>query len=220
MYKRAQELFEIWAKKAWPGGDFTWDELLEDPKRAWYEVALAEAELADHVADNFKGAIHSMKAEIATMVKRKHYNDAIKSLAICQQQIETLVVELKRWNPTSRIAQDAATVMDLLEAMITANPDMQTEEWKADQKIKQDQRDAEYRVAEEKRRAAVQAKMWEGTVTADEMYGNGWEMADKAIGAFSERMKWNKENVRGAVGSSYKPDIPSSANGPTSGAKP
>ena len=160
MYKRAEQLFEIWSKKAWPYGDFTWDKMHDDTKRAWWAVAAAEAKLADHLADVWKVEIDRLKDEMATMVKRKHYNDAIKSLATCQQQIETLVVELRKHDPDSAIAHDAAIVMDLIEAMIVLNPDMQTEDWKADQKVKQDKRDAEYRVAEEKRRAVVQAAMW------------------------------------------------------------
>jgi hypothetical protein len=131
MYARAKELYEIWHKKAYPTLKTAWDYEPEYIRRGWYEVAASEDELADHLADVWKVEIDRLKAEMATMVKRKHYNDAIKSLAVCQQQIETLMIELKRWNPTSRIAADASIVLGLIEAMIVFNPDMQTEEWKA-----------------------------------------------------------------------------------------
>jgi len=198
MYKRAEELYETWVRKAFPDIVIGWDDLDAEAMRGWYAVAAAEAALLDQVEKRYWDEEMRLKTVINTMVKRKHYNDAIKSLATCQQQIETMMLELRRLDSKNAIAGDADIVLGMLEAIITANPDMQTEDWKADQKAKQDVRDAEHR-------ASVQAKMWKGTVTADEMYGNGWEMAGKAIGAFSERMKWNKENVRGAVGKDYKP---------------
>jgi len=181
MYKRAEELYEIWRKSAYPHHPNMWGSFNKVEKRGWYDVAAAEARNLERYADDWKTVIGGMKAEMATMVKRKHYNDAIKSLATCQQQIETLVVELRKHDPDSAIAHDAAIVMDLIEAMIVLNPDMQTEDWKADQKVKQDKRDAEYRVAEEKRRAVVQAAMWKD----EPSYSDGW--------------------VRGAVGKGRKP---------------
>ena len=108
--------------------------------------------------------IERVHREMAMMVKREHYIDAIKSLSVCQNQIETMMLELRRLDPKNAIAGDANIVLGMLEAMITLNPDMQTDEWKADQKAKQEVRDAEYRAAEEKRRAKVQELMWEGTL--------------------------------------------------------
>ena len=107
--------------------------------------------------------IERLHREVATMVQRKHYTDAIKSLSICQQQIETMMLELRRLDPKNAIAGNAEVVLGLLESMITLNADMQTDEWKADQKAKQDIRDAEYFAAEEKRRAKVQELIWKGT---------------------------------------------------------
>jgi len=181
MYKRAEELFEIYWKSIGIGWKPNFDKIERPEQLAWYDVAKAEAYRLSLTVDVWKSEIDRMRNEMATMVKRKHYNDAIKSLATCQQQIETLVVELRKHDPDSAIAHDAAIVMDLIEAMIVLNPDMQTEDWKADQKVKQDRRDAEYRVAEEKRRAVVQAAMWKD----EPSYGSGW--------------------VRGAVGKGRKP---------------
>jgi len=107
--------------------------------------------------------IERVHREMAMMVKREHYINAIKSLSVCQNQIETMMLELRRLDPKNAIAGDAYIVLGMLEAMITLNPDMQTDEWKADQKAKQEVRDAEYRAAKEKRRAKVQELMWEGT---------------------------------------------------------
>jgi len=157
-------------------------------------VAAAEAALLDQVENRYLSEYQRLRKDMATMVKRKHYTDAIKSLSMCQNQIETLMIELKRWNPTSVIARDASTVLGLLESMIMANPDMQTTDWKADAKAKADE-------AEEKRRAVVQAAMWKD----EPSYGSGWEMADKVAQSFSDRYKWTKDNVGGAVGKDYKP---------------
>ena len=123
------------------------------------------------------------------MVPRKHYTDAVKSLTVCQQQIETLMLELKRWNPTSQIAQDARVVLGLLESMIDANPNMQTDDYRNSQKQRRDE-------AERVRREAVVAQMWKVSGTA---------MDDSSIGAFSDRLKWGIENVKGAVGKAYEP---------------
>ena len=93
--------------------------------------------------------IERVHREMAMMVKREHYIDAIKSLSVCQNQIETMMLELRRLDPKNAIAGDADIVLGLLESMIMLNPDMQTDEWKADAKAKQDARDAEYRAARE-----------------------------------------------------------------------
>ena len=163
MHKRAEQLYEIWRKSAYPHHPNMWGHFNKIEKRGWYEVAAAEIRNLERYADDWKTVIGEMKAEMATMVKRKHYTDAIKSLATCQQQIETLVVELRKHNPLSQIVNDATIVMDLLEAMIMANPDMQTTDWKADAKAKADE-------AEEKRRAVVQAAMWKD----EPSYSDGW----------------------------------------------
>ena len=125
------------------------------------EIDRLNQELAEQTDKNLQ-----LWVKMLDMVPRKHYTDAIKSLSVCQQQIETLVVELRKYDRASQIAHDAAIVMDLLEAMIKLNPDMQTEEWKADAKAKQDVRDAAY----EKSRSEAFAKRWEGTTTADNRY--------------------------------------------------
>jgi len=147
MYKRAEEMYETWVRKAFPDIVIGWDDLDAEAMRGWYAVAASEAALLDQVQNRYSIEEDRLKAEMATMVKRKHYNDAIKSLSVCQQQIETMALELTRIQPHNRVAADAFVVLGLLEAIITANPDMQTEDWKADQKAKQDVRDAEYRAS-------------------------------------------------------------------------
>jgi len=95
----------------------------------------------------WKAEIDRIKAEAATMVPRKHYTDAVKSLTVCQQQIETLVVELRKYDQASHIAQDASTVLGLLESMIDANPDMQTDDYRDSLKQRRDEAE---RVSHEK----------------------------------------------------------------------
>jgi len=110
--------------------------------------------------------IKELELLVAVRVPRRDYDAIVKSMSMCQNQIETMALELTRLEPHNRVAADAFVVLGLLESMITANPDMQTEEWKADAKAKQDVRDAEY----EKSRSEAFAKRWEGATTADKKY--------------------------------------------------
>lgn len=128
MMGRAKYLHDVfWQYYDWKP-DF--NGLSDKLRTSWYRVACEEDRLIQFNADHWQEEIDRIKAEYATYVPRRHYADALKSLSMCQIQIETLMLELKRWNPTSRIAQDASTVLGLLEAMISANSDMQDEEWK------------------------------------------------------------------------------------------
>lgn len=187
MMGRAKQLFDTY----WQYYDLTpdFEETDKEERTQWYRVACEEARLAEYNAIKWQAEIDRIKAEAATMVPRKHYTDAVKSLTVCQQQIETLMLELKRWNPTSQIAQDASVVLGLLESMIDANPDMQTDDYRDSQKQRRDE-------AERVRREAVVAQMWKVSGTA---------MDDSSIGAFSDRLKWGIENVKGAVGKAYEP---------------
>jgi len=166
MYTRAKEFYDIWRKQTYPNKPDSWENFSKAKKRAWYEVAAAEYRNLERYADDCRSIVDEMKREMATMVKRKHYTDAIKSLSVCQQQIETMMVELRRLDPKNVIAGDADIVLGMLETMINFNPDMQTEDWKADAKAKQDVRDAEY----EKNRSEAFAKRWEGATMADNKY--------------------------------------------------
>jgi hypothetical protein len=172
----------------------TWDQEPVAHQRGWYDVAAAEAALLDQVENRYLDEYQRLRKDMATMVPRKHYTDAIKSLSVCQNQIETMMLELRRLDPKNAIAGDADIVLGMLETMIGFNPDMQTDEWKADQKVKADE-------AEEKRRAVVQAAMWKD----EPSYSDGWEMAKEVADTFRDRLKWNKDNVRGAVNKEHKP---------------
>lgn len=194
MYKRAEQLYEIWNKSAWPMYRSNWDGLSTHVQRGWYDVAAAEAVLLDQVENRYLDEYQRLRKGMATMVPRKHYMDAIKSLSVCQNQIETMMLELRRLDPKNAIAGDADIVLGMLETMIGFNPDMQTDEWKADQKVKADE-------AEEKRRAVVQAAMWKD----EPSYSDGWEMAKEVADTFRDRFKWIKDNVGGAVNKEHKP---------------
>ena len=153
MMVRAKQLFDIY----WKYIEISWkpefDGLSKQDRTAWYRMACEEARVMSENAKIWKEAVDALKAEQATMVSRKHYTDAMKSLSVCQQQIETLMVELKRWNPTSRVAQDASTVLGLLEAMIDADPDMQTDDYRDKNKQRSDE-------AERIRREAAVSRIW------------------------------------------------------------
>ena len=134
MMKRAKQLFDIYWKYIEVSWKPEFDGLSKQDRTAWYRIACEEARMLENNAAIWQEAIDALKAEANTMVPRKHYTDAMKSLSVCQIQIETLMVELRRLDPRNRIAQDASTVLGLLEAMIDINPDMQDEEWKKREK--------------------------------------------------------------------------------------
>ena len=129
---RAKQLFDVHWQYLKDKPDF--DKISKNGRDAWYRIACEEARMLENNAAIWQEAIDALKAEANTMVPRKHYTDAMKSLSVCQIQIETLMVELRRLDPRNRIAQDASTVLGLLEAMIAANSDMQDEEWKEREK--------------------------------------------------------------------------------------
>ena len=151
--KRAKQLFDIY----WKYIEISWkpefDGLSKQDRTAWYRIACEEARMLENNAAIWQEAIDALKAEANTMVPRKHYTDAMKSLSVCQIQIETLMVELRRLDPRNRIAQDASTVLGLLEAMIDADPDMQTDDYRDKNKQRRNE-------AERIRREATVSMIW------------------------------------------------------------
>ena len=81
---------------------------------------------------------------------------------------------LAEYSATSQIAQDASVVLGLLESMIDANPDMQTDDYRDSQKQRRDE-------AERVRREAVVAQMWRLTLLTHEEL----TMIDRAITLYS-----------------------------------
>jgi hypothetical protein len=153
MMFRAKQMFELYHKRVKGLEKIDFDELSKNARLGWYDVACAEASRIETVHASWKDAIDKANATIASMVTRKHYTDAIKSLSMCQNQIETMMLALRGLDPDSFIVRDAEVILGLLEAMIMANPDMQTEEWSAKLKAEADKADRE-------RRAEVQQQMW------------------------------------------------------------
>ena len=78
MYKRAEELYEIWRKSAYPHHPNMWGYFNKVEKRGWYDVAAAEARNLERYADDWKTVIGGMKAEMATMVPPKALNNDIR----------------------------------------------------------------------------------------------------------------------------------------------
>ena len=148
---RAKQLFDIYWKYYDLKPDFKYVD--NEERRQWYRMACEEARVMSENAKIWKEAIDALKAEANTMVPRKHYTDAMKSLSVCQIQIETLMVELRRLDPRNRIAQDASTVLGLLEAMIDADPDMQTDDYRDKNKQRRNE-------AERIRREATVSMIW------------------------------------------------------------
>ena len=59
------------------------------------------------------------KIEMLSMVPKRHYDAAIGSMKVCQGTIETLMVELRKFEPANQIAHDASIILGGLEAIIT-----------------------------------------------------------------------------------------------------
>ena len=53
------------------------------------------------------------------MVPKRDYNAAVGSMKVCQNTIETLMVELRRLEPANRATADASIILGGLEAIIT-----------------------------------------------------------------------------------------------------
>ena len=74
--------------------------------------------LNQEIAD-LKDKTHESWGKMLDMVPKRDYNAAIGSMKVCQNMIETLMVELRKLDPASRAAADASSILAGLEAIIT-----------------------------------------------------------------------------------------------------
>jgi len=101
-----------------------------DPKNkkirlAWWDVATTEEEFWELHIKQWKQIVDELKSEMNRRVERRHYNNAIASLKVCQNQIETLMVEIRRFDSANRLAHDASIILGGLEAVVNLEPDME-----------------------------------------------------------------------------------------------
>lgn len=78
------------------------------------EIDRLNQELADQ-----KDRTMDAWVKMLDMVPKRDYNAAIGSMKVCQNMIETLMVELRKLDPASRAAADAGIILGGLEAIIT-----------------------------------------------------------------------------------------------------
>jgi len=64
-------------------------------------------------------------------VPRRDYDAVLKSMAVCQNTIERLMLALFKLKPKSEEVADARIILGMLEHLIQNNPLMQDEDWKA-----------------------------------------------------------------------------------------
>ena len=81
------------------------------------EIDRLNQELTDQRDKNLK-----LWVKMLDMVPKRDHEAAIGSMKVCQNTIETLMVELREWDPANRAAADASIILGGLEAIIT--PDL------------------------------------------------------------------------------------------------
>ena len=81
------------------------------------EIDRLNQELADQKDKTMKAWV-----KMLDMVPKRDYDAAIGSMKVCQNTIETLMVELRKHDKASKVAQDASIILGGLEAIIT--PDL------------------------------------------------------------------------------------------------
>ena len=78
------------------------------------EIDRLNQELADQKDKTMKAWV-----KMLDMVPKRDYDAAIGSMKVCQNTIETLMVELRKHDKASKVAQDASIILGGLEAIIT-----------------------------------------------------------------------------------------------------
>ena len=78
------------------------------------EIDRLNQELADQKDKTMEAWV-----KMLDMMPKRDYNAAIGSMKVCQNMIETLMVELRKLDPASRAAADASSILAGLEAIIT-----------------------------------------------------------------------------------------------------
>jgi len=87
--------------------------------------------------------IKELELLVAVRVPRRDYDAIVKSMSICQNTIERLMVALFKVKPKSQEVADARDILQYLEHLIQNNTPMQDEVWIARDKARIDMLKAE-----------------------------------------------------------------------------
>ena len=122
--------------------------------------------------------IKELELLVAVRVPRRDYDAIVKSMSICQNTIERLMVALFKVKPKSQEVADARDILQYLEHLIQNNTPMQDEVW----------------IAREKARIDM--------IKAERMKRPAEMLGERA--SIEERFE-NRKKVKGTVRKDYKP---------------
>jgi len=80
--------------------------------------------------------IKELELLVAARVPRRDYDAIVKSMSVCQNTIERLMVALFKVKPKNQEVADARDILQYLEHLIQNNPLMQDEVWIAREKAR------------------------------------------------------------------------------------
>ena len=80
--------------------------------------------------------IKELELLVAVRVPRRDYDAIVKSMSVCQNTIERLMVALFKVKPKNQEVADARDILQYLEHLIQNNPLMQDEVWVAREKAR------------------------------------------------------------------------------------
>jgi len=99
-------------------------------------------ELAEAL-EKAQARIKELELLVAVRVPRRDYDAIVKSMSVCQNTIESLMVALFKVKPKSQEVADARDILQYLEHLIQNNTPMQDEVWIARDKARIDMLKAE-----------------------------------------------------------------------------
>ena len=99
-------------------------------------------ELAEAL-EKAQARIKELELLVAARVPRRDYDAIVKSMSVCQNTIERLMVALFKVKPKSQEVADARDILQYLEHLIQNNDPMQDEVWIAREKARVDMLKAE-----------------------------------------------------------------------------
>jgi len=92
-------------------------------------------ELAEAL-EKAQAKVKELELLVAVRVPRRDYDAIVKSMSVCQNTIERLMVALFKVKPKSQEVADARDILQYLEHLIQNNDHMQDEVWIAREKAR------------------------------------------------------------------------------------
>ena len=92
-------------------------------------------EMAEEL-ERAQAKIKELELLVAVRVPRRDHDAVLKSMSVCQNTIERLMLALFKLKPKSEEVADARIILGMLEHLIDNNPHMQDEVWVAREKAR------------------------------------------------------------------------------------